>query len=255
MNFIAAGLTDVGRQREHNEDAFCILAAHRLFVVADGMGGHRAGDVASKMATHQIATFFEATANEDATWPFAFDPHLSMDENRLVTGVKLANRKIFESSLKHREVEGMGTTVVGALYSESKQKVFIAHVGDSRAYRIRNGGIEQLTRDHSLLNDYLMVMPDMTEEQKAELPSNVITRALGMQESVPVDIAPHGPEPGDAFVLCSDGLSGMITDDDIQRIVTEAGDDVEAAARNMVALANENGGEDNITVVVFRFTA
>ena len=94
MNFIAAGLSDVGRHREHNEDSFCILPEHRLFIVADGMGGHRAGDVASKMATHAIASFFEATSSEDATWPFSFDPHLSVDENRLLTGIKIANRKI-----------------------------------------------------------------------------------------------------------------------------------------------------------------
>ena len=253
MNFIAAGLSDVGLQREHNEDSFCILPEHRLFIVADGMGGHRAGDVASKMATHSIATFFQATANEDATWPFSFDPHLSVDENRLITGIKLANRKIFEASVKHREVHGMGTTVVGALFSKDKGKLYVAHVGDSRAYRIREGEITQLTRDHSLLNDYLLVMPDMTEEQKDELPKNVITRALGMQDSVAVDMVPDDPEVGDLYVLCSDGLSGMITDERIMAIATEKKDDLEAAVEQMIAEANANGGEDNITVVVVRF--
>lgn len=254
MNFIAAGLSDVGLQREHNEDSFCILPEHRLFIVADGMGGHRAGDVASKMATHSIASFFQATANEDATWPFSFDPHLSIDENRLVTGIKLANRKIFEASIKHREVHGMGTTVVGALFSKDKSKLYVAHVGDSRAYRIRGGEITQLTRDHSLLNDYLLVMPDMTEEQKDELPKNVITRALGMQDSVAVDMVPDEPQAGDVYVLCSDGLSGMIDDDELLRLVGEAGDDMEKAAHDLVAAANANGGEDNITVVSMLFT-
>ena len=254
MNFIAAGLSDVGLQREHNEDSFCILPEHRLFIVADGMGGHRAGDVASKMATHSIASFFQATANEDATWPFSFDPHLSIDENRLVTGIKLANRKIFEASIKHREVHGMGTTVVGALFSKDKSKLYVAHVGDSRAYRIRGGEITQLTRDHSLLNDYLLVMPDMTEEQKDELPKNVITRALGMQDSVAVDMVPDEPQAGDVYVLCSDGLSGMIDDDELLRPVGEAGDDMEKAAHDLVAAANANGGEDNITVVTMLFT-
>ncbi len=254
MNFIAAGLSDVGLQREHNEDSFCILPEHRLFIVADGMGGHRAGDVASKMATHAIATFFQATANEDATWPFSFDPHLSVDENRLITGIKLANRKIFEASVKHREVHGMGTTVVGALYSKERGKLYVAHVGDSRAYRIRDGVITQLTRDHSLLNDYLLVMPDMTEEQKDELPKNVITRALGMQDSVAVDMVPDEPAPNDLYVLCSDGLSGMITDERIRDIATETQDNLEAGVEQMIAEANANGGEDNITVVTLRFT-
>ena len=254
MNFIAAGLSDVGLQREHNEDSFCILPEHRLFIVADGMGGHRAGDVASKMATHAIASFFQATAVEDATWPFTYDPHLSPDENRLVTGIKLANRKIFEASIKHREVHGMGTTVVGALYSKDRGRLYVAHVGDSRCYRIRGGQIEQLTRDHSLLNDYLLVMPDMTAEQRDELPKNVITRALGMQDSVAVDMLPVEPHPGDYYVLCSDGLSGMISDDVIRDTVVASGQDVELAAKNLVARANSNGGEDNITVVVVMFT-
>lgn len=254
MNFVAAGLSDVGLQREHNEDSFCILPEHRLFIVADGMGGHRAGDVASKMATHAIANFFQATANEDATWPFSFDPHLSIEENRLITGIKLANRKIFEASIKHREVHGMGTTVVGALFSKERERLYVAHVGDSRAYRIRDGEITQLTRDHSLLNDYLLVMPDMTEEQREELPKNVITRALGMQDSVAVDMVPDEPKANDIYVLCSDGLSGMITDPEILRITLAADGDMEKATSDLVAAANENGGEDNITVVTLLFT-
>ncbi len=254
MNFNAAGLSDVGLQREHNEDSYCILPEHRLFVVADGMGGHRAGDVASKMATHTIATFFNATAKEDATWPFSFDPHLSAEENRLLTGIKIANKKIFEASVAHREVHGMGTTVVGALLSRERGKVYIAHVGDSRAYRVRGDALEQLTRDHSLVNDYLMVMPDMTEDQKEELPRNVITRALGMQDSVVVDLLPDEPKHGDKYILCSDGLSGMLTDDEMMELVGEAGDDLEQAAKSLVARANKNGGEDNITVVVLQVT-
>ncbi len=254
MNFIAAGLSDVGLQREVNEDSFCILPEHKLFLVADGMGGHRAGDVASKMATHSVASFFQATAQEDATWPFHFDPHLSVDENRLITGIKVANKRIFDASVKHREVHGMGTTVVGALYSKDRGRLYVAHVGDSRAYRIRDGEITQLTRDHSLVNDYLLVMPDMTQEQKDELPKNVITRALGMQDSVVVDLVPDEPHVGDRYVLCSDGLSGMVVDPEILEVVTAAGEDVEAAAKGLIERANSHGGEDNVTVVVIHFT-
>lgn len=251
MKFIAAGLSDVGLQREHNEDSFCISPQHRLFVVADGMGGHRAGDVASKMAIHAVASFFDATESEDATWPYAIDPRLSMDENRLVAGVRLANQRIFDTSVQHAEMHGMGTTVVALFYSTTKERVFIAHVGDSRAYRIRNGEITQLTRDHSLLNDYLLVMPDMTQEQRDELPKNVITRALGMQDSVVVDLVPESPQPGDVYVLCSDGLSGMMSDDVIRDIVT-AHDDPHEAARALIERANQNGGEDNVTVVILK---
>lgn len=254
MNFIAAGLTDVGLQREHNEDSFCILPEHRLFIVADGMGGHSAGDVASKMATHAIATFFQTTASEDATWPFSFDPHLTVEENRLITSIKVANRKIFEASTKHREVHGMGTTVVGALFSKERSRLYLAHVGDSRAYRIRGGTITQLTRDHSLLNDWLEHLPDMTQEQQDELPKNVITRALGIEESVAVDMVSDEPQVGDVYLLCSDGLSGMIKDEELLRLVEAAGGDMEKAAHDLVAKANANGGEDNITVVAIKFT-
>jgi len=254
MNFIAAGLSDVGLHREHNEDSFCILPEHRLFVVADGMGGHRAGDVASKMATHAMAGFFRAVMNEDATWPFSFDPTLSIDENRLVTGIKIANQQIFEASLQNQEVQGMGTTIVGALFSKDAGRMYVAHVGDSRGYRIREDGITQLTRDHSLVNDYLMVMPDMSQEQIDDLPKNVITRALGMQDQVVVDLVLDQPLPGDRYVLCSDGLSGMMTDDEIFAIVTAAGDDMEKATKALVERANANGGEDNVTVVVVMLT-
>jgi len=248
MNVIAAGLSDVGLQREHNEDSYCILTEFDLFVVADGMGGHKAGDVASKMATHAIASFFQATAGEDATWPFHFDPHLSIEENRLITGIKVANKQIFEASSRDRSVAGMGTTIVGALFSKDHTRLYVAHVGDSRCYRVRGAEITQLTRDHSLVNDYLLVMPDMTQEQRDELPKNVITRALGMQDSVVVDLVPEQPQVGDRYVLCSDGLSGMITDEQICAILSTG--TTEEAARELVRLANENGGEDNVTVVV-----
>lgn len=252
MKIVAAGLSDVGQQREHNEDSFCILPEYDLFIVADGMGGHRAGDVASKMATHTIASFFQATAKEDATWPFHFDPHLSVEENRLITGIKVANKRIFEASTRYREVHGMGTTVVGALFSPERGRMYVAHVGDSRAYRVRADEITQLTRDHSLLNDYLLVMPDMTQEQRDELPKNVITRALGMQDSVVVDLVPEQPHVDDVYVLCSDGLSGMMGDPDILELVRQAEGDIDVASKALIDLANKNGGEDNITVVLLK---
>jgi protein phosphatase len=249
MQILAAGVSDVGQQREHNEDSFAILPEFDLYIVADGMGGHRAGDVASKMATHTIASFFQATQKEDATWPFHFDPHLTVEENRLITGIRVANKRIFDTSSRYREVQGMGTTVVGCLVARERKRMYVAHVGDSRCYRVRNGEITQLTRDHSLLNDYLLVMPDLTPEQRDELPKNVITRALGMQDSVVVDLVPEQPVAGDVYILCSDGLSGMITDADILTAVVAHPGNPEAAATDLVARANANGGEDNVTVV------
>ncbi len=251
MRAIAAGVSDVGLQREHNEDSFVVLKEYDLYVVADGMGGHRAGDVASKLATDTISEFFKSTANDDVTWPFHFDTNLSEEENRLLTGIRVANRQIFERSTRSREYHGMGTTVVGAMFSSRKNRMYIGHVGDSRCYRVRGGEIQLLTRDHSLINDYLLAMPDLTEEQRSELPKNVITRALGMQDQVVVDIQHDEPLAGDVYCLCSDGLSGMVQDEEILKIVSAAAD-IGAACQNLIARANEHGGEDNITAVLIK---
>jgi PPM family protein phosphatase len=251
MRAVAAGLSDVGLQREHNEDSFVVLKEYDLYVVADGMGGHRAGDIASRIATETISEFFRTTANEDVTWPFHFDTNLSEEENRLLTGIRVANRQIFERSTRSRECHGMGTTVVGAMFSSKKRRMYIGHVGDSRCYRVRDGQIRLLTRDHSLINDYLLAMPDLTDEQKSELPKNVITRALGMQDHVVVDLQHDDPKQEDVYVLCSDGLSGMVSDDDIKEIVLGT-IDIREACRRLIERANERGGEDNITAVLIR---
>src|SRR4029453_10880951 len=150
MRAIASGLSDLGLQREHNEDSFIVLSEYDLFIVADGMGGHRAGDVASRLATDTIADFFKSTASEDVTWPFHFDTSLSEEENRLLTGIRIANRQIFEQRAKAREDRGMGTTVGGALFPRKRSKMYVGHVGDSRCYRIRRGELRLMTRDHSL---------------------------------------------------------------------------------------------------------
>ena len=251
MRAVGAGLTDVGLQREHNEDSFAVVPAYDLYVVADGMGGHQAGDVASKMATQIIAEFFESAALEEVTWPFSFDPSLSEEENRLVTGIRLANRNICELGNSSSDHQGMGTTIVASLFSPRRARIYIAHVGDSRAYRIRSGTIEQVTRDHSLVNDYLAAMPDMSEEQRSELPKNVITRALGMQDQVAVDVGSFDAQPGDVYLLCSDGLSGMVDDDELCRIVSGS-PDLTVACQRLINTANEHGGEDNVTAVLVR---
>lgn len=249
MRVVASGLTDVGLQREHNEDSFLVLDEHDLFIVADGMGGHRAGDVASRVATETMADFFRSTANEDVTWPYHFDTTLSEEENRLLTGIRIANRQIFERSIRSREFQGMGTTMVSALFSARHGRLYIGHVGDSRCYRVRDGEVRLMTRDHSLINDYLLAMPELTEEQKGELPKNVITRALGMQDHVVVDLQTDEPREGDIYVLCSDGLSGMVTDEALLEILDD-GESSEEQCRRLVEVANQNGGEDNVTAVV-----
>jgi protein phosphatase len=250
MRITAAGLTDVGLQRDHNEDTFSCLDKYRLYVVADGMGGHQSGEVASSMAADAMRAFFDATEREDATWPFPVDPNLSLAENRLSAAIKMANKHIFERSITEHALQGMGTTIVGLLLAPDRHVAYVAHVGDSRAYRVREGQISQLTRDHSLINDYLMMMPDMPKEAMDVLPKNVITRALGMQDSVVVDLATEDIHEGDRFLLCSDGLSGQVSDERICEVLTDNPDDLQKAVQILVEESNEAGGEDNVTVVL-----
>lgn len=247
---LSAGLTDVGQEREHNEDCFGLMREYNLFLVADGMGGHRAGDVASRLAVNAVKEFFKMTEKEDITWPFHFDPNLPFTVNRLVTAIQVANNKIFRGSLESNEHQGMGTTAVGIYFVDGMQSCHIAHVGDSRCYRLRDNRLELMTMDHSLINDYLKAAPDLSEEQLAELPRNVITRALGMQDSVMVDVRTDSPEIGDCYLLCSDGLNGMLTDEEIQEILVNERENLDNAAAALIARANEKGGEDNITAIL-----
>jgi PPM family protein phosphatase len=248
-----AGLTDVGREREHNEDSFGLLPQYNLFIVADGMGGHRAGDVASQMAVRAVEEFFSATEKEDITWPFQFDPNLPFSVNRFITAVQVANNRIFKESSSSDEHQGMGTTFVGLLSVDDHALCHVAHVGDSRCYRLRGDRLDLITSDHSLVNDYLRAAPDLTAEQLAELPRNVITRALGMQDTVLVDIQSVVPEAGDLFILCSDGLNGMIDDARIQEIAIAYRGDLATAAASLIQSANDSGGDDNCTVVIVEF--
>jgi protein phosphatase len=245
-----AAKTDVGMKRTHNEDYFSLVEDEQLFIVADGMGGHASGEVASKMAAEVISEFYQRTKDEEATWPFKLDRSLSYLENRLVCSVRLANLRIFETASREIRYKGMGTTIVASMVRGDK--VYFGHVGDSRSYRIRKGEIVQLTRDHSLLEDYKEAKPDMTEEEERNFPhKNVITRALGMRETVQVDIKSHQIEDGDIYVMCSDGLSGMLSDPKILEIVTKA-ESIERAVAELTDNANRSGGTDNITTLLLK---
>jgi protein phosphatase len=248
-----AGETNVGMKRQHNEDNFSILEESGLYIVADGMGGHASGEVASKMAVDALKDFFISTAQDpERTWPYKMDRSRGYEENRLITGIKLANLRIFESAQRDVRQRGMGTTIVVLFAVEDG--VYCAHVGDSRGYRIRDGKIEQLTEDHSLLNDYIK-MKRLTPEEIANFPhKNVIVRALGMKDTVKVDTRFEPSRADDVYVLCSDGLSGPVTDEELLEIVQTAPDLKQAASR-LIQRANENGGPDNITVILARWVA
>lgn len=250
MRIEVAGQTDVGRKRTHNEDNFAILAEYGLYVVADGMGGHASGEVASQLAIDTLEQFFAATGDDpDRTWPYKMDRTKGYEENRLITGIKLSNLRIYETAQHNSKQRGMGTTLAALFAVEGG--LYVAHVGDSRVYRIRDGHIEQLTEDHSLLNDYKK-MKHLTEEEIANFPhKNVIVRALGMKETVKVDTRFEAPRSGDIMLLCSDGLCGPVTDEQILEVVLRS-PDLPSAAAALIDEANNNGGPDNVTCVLAR---
>lgn len=253
MKIRYAGSTHVGMKRSHNEDNFFLLAEENLYIVADGMGGHASGEVASQIAVETLANFFiDTSRDKEITWPYKEDRSMTFDENRLVTGVKLANRRVYETAQSDPRYRGMGTTIVSLVCGASG--AYLGHVGDSRGYLIHNGGIDQVTEDHSLLNDYLKVHKLTSEEIEHFPHKNVIVRALGMKDSVVVDVHRLDPKPGEIYVLCSDGLSGMVTDGSLLEIVKEGGSDLEKTCQSLIAKANAAGGVDNITVVIVEFS-
>lgn len=246
-----AGLTHVGMKRNHNEDSFLLVPEVDLFIVADGMGGHSSGEIASRIAVDEVAEFFRMTErDEEATWPYKMDRARNYDENRLVTSVKLANARIFEQAQAEAKYKGMGTTIVTVFFHGNT--AYVGHVGDSRVYLYRQGQLRQVTEDHSLLNDYIKAKK-LTPEEIENFPhKNVIVRALGMKDSVDVDVVREQPQPGDTFLMCSDGLSGLVTDPDMAQILATSGDDLNVAAERLIEAANANGGNDNVTVVLAR---
>ena len=232
----SAGSTDAGRKRRRNEDSF--VQDPPLFAVADGMGGARAGEVASRLAAAAFREFHDA---DD------LDP-----EERVAAIIQEANRRIYERARSDAQASGMGTTITAALVSGSG--VAVGHVGDSRAYSLRVGHLEQLTEDHSLVADLVRSGRLTPEEADTHPQRSVITRALGTDPEVDVDTFTVEAEPGDVFLLCSDGLTTMVDDEDVSQTVAGA-DTLEQAAKALVKAANRAGGEDNITVVLFKLAS
>jgi len=249
MKVAHKGLSDVGRKREHNEDSFAVIPEDNLFLVADGMGGHAAGEVASRIAVNAIADFIASTRKDaEITWPYEYDTNLSVASNRLKTAIRLANQRILDTIAERRDLEGMGTTLVSVLLSDGK--ACIGHVGDSRSYLVRDGQLTQLTGDHSWVNEQVK-LGFLTKEDAVRHPfRNVVTRALGSKEDVQVDLSEKALQAKDTLLLCSDGLNTMVDDNTIVDLLARANGDVETAARNLIAKANEGGGEDNVTVIL-----
>ena len=226
-----ASVSDTGRRRRRNEDAYVVQPP--LFAVADGMGGAQAGEIASRLAAEALRE----------------SPGDDSGEERVAALIREANRRVYDRSQEDSAVTGMGTTVTVALLEDGL--VRIGHVGDSRAYLIRNGLLEQLTEDHSLVAELMRDGKLSPEEAETHPQRSVITRVLGTEPDVDVDTFSVEARPGDLFLLCSDGLTTMVGDESILRIVKRERGDLERAARALVSAANGAGGEDNITVVFF----
>jgi protein phosphatase len=252
MKITYQAITDTGKKRKGNEDSLFVNPEQHLFVVADGMGGHAAGEVASKVAVDSINEFIVLTSgDEEITWPFGLDENISCDGNRLKTAIRFANRKVLEATREKSEYEGMATTVAAVLVDGSSAN--LGHVGDSRVYLVRDGAISQLTSDHSWVNEQIQSGVISADQARSHPLRNVVTRALGGKPDLQVDMQVHKIQAGDILLLCSDGLTTMIPDEDIAKVVQDAGGNIEKAAKALVAAANARGGEDNITVLLLRF--
>jgi len=246
----AHGETDCGAVRESNEDAFAVAAHLGLFMVADGMGGEAAGDVASRTAIEQV---LRAVEDGETTWPIDTGIHSpESGPRRFLAGIHRANRTIHRRAHEDRSLRGMGTTFAGLLLLE--RSAVIAHVGDSRVYRMRDGELERLTHDHSLVN-HLIDRGYLRPDEAAGHPKrNVITRAIGTREAVEIDTRIADLRAGDTFLLCSDGLHGELDDEEIATILREHADPSDAVG-HLIDQAIENGGNDNVTAVLVRLDA
>jgi len=246
---VMAGISDPGMMRECNEDALILKPETGLAVLADGMGGHLAGEVASAMAVDIISRHIAQALDAPPTTN-ASSADLSLEASVLVEAVRQANAAIYEASHSKPEYNGMGTTVVVTLFHDNK--VCVAHVGDSRLYRYRSEHLEQLTEDHSMVQELLRRGLISPEEARTSANKNLVTRALGVDPSVQVDVAEQMVQKEDLYLLCSDGLSDVLEDSDVELLLRTFGGNLEDAGRQIVTEVNSKGGPDNVSVVLVR---
>jgi PPM family protein phosphatase len=246
IHVLAAGLTDIGKKRDGNEDAYLIDEARQLYVVADGMGGHLAGEVASGLVVETLKSFFE---HSDAASLTISDDALSPDANQLAQGIREANTAVRARAQENIECRGMGSTLAAAYFTD--RTVMVANVGDSPIYLVHDGAIELISVMHTVAAEIAATRPERAHMIDEKI-LHMLTRAIGSADDVVSDISELQCFKNDVFVLCSDGLSNKVTMDEIARSVTES--TPQDACRYLVDLANERGGDDNITVVIIRVT-
>jgi protein phosphatase len=248
-----AGKTDIGNVRTNNEDNFGYDARHGIFVVCDGMGGQAAGEVASKMAVDTVLTFYRSSAHS-GHYPKVGEQFDGVTDraNHLASAIQLANQAVFDAATHHAAQQGMGSTVVAVSFEGEGSFYSIGHVGDSRIYMVRNGEIEQLTNDHSLVMEQVRRGLITLAEARVSKMQNIIIRALGTEAAVKPDLDDKLAQPGDVLVLCSDGLTRHVPDDAIAECVSNT-PDLRQACELLIDAAKGGGGEDNITCLLLRF--
>jgi len=248
----AYAATDVGTQRTHNEDAFDVVSEHGFHVVADGMGGHASGAVASRMAIENLRKYItQLAARPDHEFTFPVHVGAGPPEVLVSNAIQWANERIFIESFKNRNYEGMGTTIVCTLAYHDL--LVVGHVGDSRIYRFRGGQLEQMTKDHSLLNHYIDEGRITTDEERRNFKeTNIIVKALGLKDYVEPDIRVVDRRHGDVFLLCTDGLTDQVDDWILTNVLLGNSDDLAGACDTLIKLANEAGGKDNCTVMMLK---
>jgi serine/threonine protein phosphatase PrpC len=248
--FACVGVTDTGRVREHNEDTFGTDADIGLVVLADGMGGYKAGEVASGITVRTVMSLLKDALDREDLSRHDKESGLSRPGILLRDAIQRANKIITQTARTQANCEGMGTTVVAGLFFDDK--LTVAHVGDSRLYRMRGAKLEQVTQDHSLLRELVARGFYTPAEAQRATAKNYVTRALGVEQTVEVEITEVPVQKDDLYLLCSDGLSDMVEDDDIELTISTFGANLEALARQLVLLSNDNGGRDNVSIVLVR---
>lgn len=244
----AVGLSDVGRVREHNEDTIGVDPDIGLMVLADGMGGYNAGEVASGIAVKTIMSLVKEAFDQQDLDGVDLESGLARTSIVLRDAIIRANKIIYQTAKTQPQCEGMGTTIVACLFADNK--VAVAHVGDSRAYRLRTNHFEQLTLDHSLLQELVDRGFYSQAEAARATNKNYVTRALGVESTVDVELHEYPANKGDVYVLCSDGLSDMVEDDDIHLTISTFSANLETVAKQLIQLSNDNGGRDNVSLIL-----
>ena len=247
--------TDAGRRRNSNEDSHSTRPEVGLFIVADGMGGHVAGEVASRVAVESISAFIQETSGADRnrTWPFPFEPTLSLEANRLKAAFRLANRRIASTIAETQDLRGMATTASAMLVG--KDHACVAHIGDSRVYVLSGSDLRQITDDHSWVEEQVragMLTPAAARQHPWR---NVVTRALSGAEDPEIDVVEVKPVAGDRYLLCSDGLFGVVADEQIATILSDRAASLDEICGRLIDAANEAGGPDNITALIIQIDA